>query len=121
PAIPTLSPAAINPLLEYDWPGNVRELQNIVERALILNPNGPISFEHLNILHPQKILSQASVQNIESDFLDEVISNHIRQVLAKANGKIHGPAGAAELLGINASTLRNRMNKLGIEYGKVKK
>jgi DNA-binding protein Fis len=39
-------------------------------------------------------------------------------VLSKTNGKIHGKDGAAELLGINASTLRNRMNKLGIEYGK---
>jgi transcriptional regulator with GAF, ATPase, and Fis domain len=120
PAIPTLSHAAIDPLLDYDWPGNVRELQNIVERALILNPNGPISFEHLNIVHPQKISSQASVQNAESDVLDEVISNHIRQVLAKANGKIHGPGGAAELLGINPSTLRNRMNSLGINYGRNK-
>lgn len=118
PTIPTLSPAAIDPLLDYDWPGNVRELQNVVERALILNqPDGePISFEHLNFAHPQKISSQDSVQNIESDNLDSVIANHIRQVLTKANGKIHGPGGVAELLDINPSTLRNRMNKLGINY-----
>ncbi|MCK4337920.1 MAG: sigma-54-dependent Fis family transcriptional regulator, partial [Candidatus Aminicenantes bacterium] len=116
PAIPTLSPAAIDPLLDYDWPGNVRELQNVVERALILNPNGPISFEHMTIAHPQKTSLQASAQNVESENLDEIISNHIRRVLTKANGKIHGPGGAAELLGINPSTLRNRMNKLGINY-----
>ncbi|MCK4446084.1 MAG: sigma 54-interacting transcriptional regulator [Candidatus Marinimicrobia bacterium] len=117
-AIPMLSPAAIDPLLEYDWPGNVRELENVVERSLILNQpdGGPISFEHLNFVHPQKFSSQASVQNIESDNLDSVITNHIRQVLTKANGKIHGPGGAAELLSINPSTLRNRMNKLGINY-----
>lgn len=120
PTVPTLSPAAIDPLLEYDWPGNVRELQNVVERALILNPNCPISFEHLKIAQPQKISSQTSGQNIESENLDEIISNHIRQVLAKTNGKIHGPGGAAEILGINPSTLRNRMNKLGIDYSKNK-
>ena len=54
----------------------------------------------------------------KSDNLDEVTSQHIRRVLKKTNGKIHGAGGAAELLGINASTLRNRMNKLGIEYKK---
>ncbi len=119
--IPTLSPAAIDPLLDYDWPGNVRELQNVVERALILNPNRPISFEHLNIVHSQKT-SQVLVQlPIESDNLDQVSSNHIRQVLAKTKGKIHRSGGVADLLGINPSTLRNRMNKLGIEYVKSRR
>jgi transcriptional regulator with GAF, ATPase, and Fis domain len=117
PAIPTLSPGAINPLMEYDWPGNVRELQNVVERALILNPNGPLTFEHLNLAQ-QKESSESQEQTIEPDNLDEVISRHIRRALSKAKGKIHGPGGAAELLGINASTLRNRMNKLGIDYGR---
>jgi hypothetical protein len=37
------------------------------------------------------------------------------------DGEIHGPGGAAELLGVNPSTLRNRMNKLGIEYGRQSK
>ena len=116
PAIPILAPSAIDPLLEYNWPGNVRELQNVVERALIINPKGPVSFDHLEIGHSHKILSKDLIQNIESDDLDSVVTKHIRQVLTKANGKIHGPGGAAELLGINASTLRNRMNKLGINY-----
>ena len=107
-------------MLDYDWSYNVCELKKNVERALILNPNGPISFEHINIVHPKKISSQASVKNVESDILDEVISNHIRQVLVKTNGKIHGPGGAAELLDINPSTLRNRMNRPGIDYGRNK-
>jgi transcriptional regulator with GAF, ATPase, and Fis domain len=117
PAIPTLSPGAIDPLMQYDWPGNVRELQNVVERALILNPNGPLTFEHLNLAQ-QKESSKSQEQTIEPDNLDEVISRHIRRALFKAKGKIHGPGGAAELLGINPSTLRNRMNKLGIDYGR---
>ena len=51
-----------------------------------------------------------------------MVSIHIRKVLTKTSGKIHGKDGAAALLGINPSTLRNRMNKLGIEYGRsVKK
>ena len=50
--------------------------------------------------------------------LDNVIIQHIQKVLRLTKGKIHGPGGAAELLGVNPSTLRNRMNKLGICYGR---
>ncbi len=117
PAIPTLAPGAINRLLKYHWPGNVRELQNVVERQLILNPSGPLSFKQINL--PMQNEIQESREEIhETDNLDEMTSRHIRRILLKAKGKIHGAGGAAELLGINASTLRNRMNKLGIEYGK---
>ncbi|MCK4653855.1 MAG: sigma-54-dependent Fis family transcriptional regulator, partial [Candidatus Cloacimonetes bacterium] len=112
--IPTLAFSAIDRLLAYDWPGNVRELENVVERALILDPNGPICFENLLAIQPQKV--ETSV--FDSDDLDEVTRQHIRNVLVKVNGKIHGKDGAAELLGINPSTLRNRMNKLGIDYGR---
>ena len=120
PAIPVLSPGAIDTLLEYHWPGNVREFQNIVERALILNPLGPLSFEHLS-LSQQNEIPRNNGQSVHIATLNEMISRHIRQVLSITEGKIHGNGGAAEMLGINASTLRNRMNKLGIEYGKVKK
>ena len=120
PAIPTVLPGTTNFLMDYNWPGNVRELQNVVERALILNPSGPLTFEHINQSQFQKSTESSRLSN-ETANLDEMISQHISWVLTKTNGKIHGPGGAAGLLGINASTLRNRMNKLGIKYGKVKK
>lgn len=120
PAIPTLSSGAIDPLMEYHWPGNVRELENVVERALILNPNGPLTFEHLNLRQPKKNIDLRR-QREETSNLDDVISRHIRRVLSKAKGKVNGPDGAAALLGINPSTLRNRMRKLGIDYGRKSK
>jgi len=116
PDIPNLSPSAIDSLLEYDWPGNVRELQNIVERALILYHDGPLSFEQFITTHSRDLPSSRSLSTGEIEQLDQLISNHIKKVLEKATGKIHGPGGAAELLGVNPSTLRNRMNKLGITY-----
>jgi len=103
--------------MDYNWPGNVRELQNVVERSLILNPSGPLTFSHMNI-PIQKESGKFQEQIFETDNLDEITSRHIRRVLRKTSGKIHGTGGAAALLGINANTLRNRMNKLGIEYGK---
>ena len=56
PAIPTLSPGTIDPLMDYHWPGNVRELENVIERALILNPSGPLTFDHLNLRHSKETL-----------------------------------------------------------------
>jgi hypothetical protein len=50
--------------------------------------------------------------------LDDVIAKHIRSVLRMTKGKVHGPGGAAEIMDLNPSTLRNRMNKLGIPYGR---
>jgi transcriptional regulator with GAF, ATPase, and Fis domain len=117
PAIPNLSPGAITPLMEYDWPGNVRELQNLVERALILNPEGPISFENLSNSRPL-IIPDISQPIDRPAKLDDVINQHIRNALSFTNGIVHGSRGAAELLGINPSTLRYRMNKLGIDYGR---
>ena len=120
PTIPTLLTGAIDTLMNYHWPGNVRELENIVERVLILNPSGPLTFDSLLPGHVISIIEQ-QVEREETDNLDEVVSRHIRRVLLKTQGKVHGPDGAAAVLGINPSTLRNRMKKLGIDYGRKSK
>jgi transcriptional regulator with GAF, ATPase, and Fis domain len=115
---PALASGTINRLLEYDWPGNVRELENVIERALILNRGEPL-------VVADSFIPKASGRNPrpadvaeESLHLDAVVAGHIRKVLQTANGKVHGPDGAARLLGINPSTLRKRMSKLGIDYGR---
>ena len=117
PSIPTLAPGAIEPLMNYHWPGNVRELENVIERALILSQGGPLSFDHL-VLPSGKGAPDSSSDSAESYNLEDVVARHIRRVLTETKGKVHGPGGASELLGINPSTLRSRMNKLGIEYGR---
>jgi transcriptional regulator with GAF, ATPase, and Fis domain len=113
PDIPRVAPGQVDLLMNYNWPGNVRELQNLIERALILNPRGPLTFESLNIQKQQPAFSDAQpYKPVEK--LDVVLSRHISFALAKSKGKIHGQGGAAELLGINPNTLRSRMKKLGI-------
>jgi transcriptional regulator with GAF, ATPase, and Fis domain len=115
--IPELATGAMEILMQYQWPGNVRELENIVERAIILNPAGPLKFDEL--IHsssgPTPVVSD-NPQELQK--LDEVISKHIKTVLSNTDGRVHGSGGAADILGINSSTLRNRMNKLGIKYGR---
>lgn len=112
--IPRFAPGAIDRLKTYDWPGNVRELENVVERVLILNRNGPLDFDRFII--KQKDNGIHDFQGKEERFLelDELISFHIQKALTITNGRIHGPKGAAKLLGINPSTLRSRMKKLRI-------
>ena len=121
PQIPTISENSIEILSNYSWPGNVRELQNIIERELILNPAGPLTFNSLKQQYGKKVTRPESMPNDESLNtlnIDKIMISHIKKVLLKTDGKIHGDDGAAKLLGINASTLRNRMKKLGIKYKK---
>jgi PAS domain S-box-containing protein len=93
-------------LQRYDWPGNVRELRNVVERALILCA-GPI----LEIRPP----ASSSTNGEPGITLDEVQRRHILKVLESTGGKIRGDGGAADLLGLKPSTLRSRMQRLGID------
>ncbi len=117
---PKVAIGAYERLTAYRWPGNVRELENVVERELILNKYGPLKFEQI-IPAQQANKPTATPQPEDGPVnLDQIISRHIQKVLTMTNGKVHGAGGAAELLGINPSTLRNRMNKLGISYGRGK-
>ncbi|MBN1834185.1 MAG: sigma 54-interacting transcriptional regulator [Deltaproteobacteria bacterium] len=113
--IPKLAPDALSQLSSYLWPGNVRELENVIERALILSHGEPLSFAGLvtnKILEGPSLLHQSS----QPMTLDDINAVHIKNVLLMTGGKIHGRDGAANLLGINPSTLRARMEKLGIKY-----
>jgi len=122
--IPSIAHGAFERLQKYDWPGNVRELENMVERALILNKGEPINFEALTLSRGNDTAVKESSPQSDMDphesspVLDDVISRHIRKVLNLANGQVGGNGGAAEILQINPSALRKKMNKLGIKYGR---
>jgi transcriptional regulator with GAF, ATPase, and Fis domain len=116
---PTLAPGAIDRLMAYNWPGNVRELENVIERALILSKGDTVAPDTFLFREDKRSSGESESNDITQ--LDTVIIHHIERALEAANGKVHGPDGAARLLGINTSTLRNRMNKLGIRYGRQKR
>ena len=104
----SVSQKSIESLTNYNWPGNVRELQNVVERAVVL-ASGPIVDLDESMLHSHTVMPDPAV-----DTLENMERNHILRALTETHWVIHGQKGAAEILGINPSTLRSRMNKLGI-------
>jgi formate hydrogenlyase transcriptional activator len=116
--ISTMAMGAINRLYAYHWPGNVRELENAVERALILSRDEPLTFSDLQPLSYGDTEKPACPLDGESLNLDMAMSGHIRSVLEMTGGRVEGQGGAAELLGINPGTLRHRMRKLGIPFGR---
>jgi transcriptional regulator with GAF, ATPase, and Fis domain len=101
----------------YDWPGNVRELENVVERALITSRKGRLRLPPL-VSPPNHHQAAQSEPAAEITTLDEAMAEHIRQAMRRARGRIQGSGGAAELLGIEPNTLRARMRKLGIPFGR---
>jgi transcriptional regulator with GAF, ATPase, and Fis domain len=115
--IPAIAPGALLELSRHGWPGNVRELENAVERALIQHRQGPLSFERL--AQPPEAGLSIPLQPEPKVFpLEAVTRRYIEAVLGKTGGKISGPNGAAALLGLHPNTLRHRMNKLSIAYGR---
>jgi transcriptional regulator with GAF, ATPase, and Fis domain len=120
---PQLTKGNIEQLQAYDWPGNVRELQNVVERAVIFAQTGALSFDFVRLrratsrgsadlvaptLRPAPtILTDSELKRRERD--------SILSALAQTNGKISGPRGAAELLGMKPTTLASRIKALGLK------
>ena len=96
----------IEQLQRYTWPGNVRELRNLVERALIVS-----SGTRLTITLPP----QSSVASRRSVKLADVEREHIKAVLDSTRWRIRGVGGAADQLGLKATTLETRMAKLGLQ------
>ena len=116
---PEIAPMALDRLKGHNWPGNVRELENAVERALIQHRHGPLNIQRLaDEPQVQSIPLAGGLESQSALPLDEVMRRHIEAVLEQARGKINGTDGAAALLGLHPNTLRNRMQKLGIPYGR---
>jgi PAS domain S-box-containing protein len=100
-------------LREYEWPGNIRELENVIERAMILC-QGPV-FQLADRLADLPCSSSP-----ESKTLEGAERDHILKALSKTSWRINGKNGAAAILGLNPSTLRARMEKLGIRRPEIK-
>jgi transcriptional regulator with GAF, ATPase, and Fis domain len=117
---PRLTKAGIAKLQLYDWPGNIRELRNVIERAVIISRGGALDFDlpaadglpaiPRFTVQPDKDTAGAKILT-ESEMRRYEYENHL-VALQKANWKIKGAEGAAELLGLKPTTLLTRMKKM---------
>ena len=113
---PRLTKAVAKQLERYDWPGNVRELQHVIERAVILSRGGPLRIDLddpppnqsiASVSRETEVLTEAQLRQLERE--------NLRRALEASNGKVHGPEGAAEFLGMKPTTLVSRLKAMGIK------
>ena len=102
-----VAPDVLAELGGYDWPGNIRELENVLERAVIISVDGALRLS-------EPLASVPSSDGRVSGLLVDVERAHIRTVLEQSRWQIEGTHGAAKVLGLKPSTLRSRMQRLGI-------
>ncbi len=125
-----ISEETMRRLTQYSWPGNIRELQNVIERAVVLAqgdtlelapgfgpavaerpvPRPGTKCEDPPALHASTLSPGGSGHAA----MKEVERRHIESVLAQTNWMVEGERGAAKILNLSPSTLRSRMQKLGI-------
>jgi formate hydrogenlyase transcriptional activator len=114
--IDQIPPSVMQTLTEMDYPGNVRELKNLLEHAVITSANGVLQLPETS---PRDTTPGKSAPHADSPVsLDDIQRMHITHVLDHTDGRIEGPGGAAEILGLKPSTLRHRIKKLEIEWKK---
>jgi DNA-binding NtrC family response regulator len=105
----------------HSWPGNVRELENAVERAVILaEPGKAIEADLLGLGHlgnskapsSESMKEKLSTESSAEESMEEVEKRHIMKVLTVCEGnRTH----AAEKLGMNVRTLRNKIKQYELE------
>ena len=99
--------SVMDALQKYHWPGNIRELENVLERAVISSSGPKLRLvDELKKPHKDLIRSERTLEDVEREY--------IVQVLEQVQWKVSGKNSAAEILGLDRSTLRARMRKLNI-------
>jgi transcriptional regulator with GAF, ATPase, and Fis domain len=115
---PTLTQADATRLQRYDWPGNVRELENVIQRAVILSKGDRLRLDIALADLPAPATSASDAESPEVILTDGECRARERanlmKALRRADGRIYGQGGAAELLGINPTTLASRLRALKI-------
>ncbi len=102
-------------LCAYQWPGNVRELQNIIERAVLLSADNQLEFSL-----PIDIQRQPNNPFEDLPTLEDVQRRYIEFVIKKTGGQIGGVGGAAEILGMNRTSVYSRMRQLKLDINSLR-
>ena len=118
---PRLTRAAGQELDAYHWPGNVRELQHVIERSVLLSRGETLRLDGMltRRVEPARSTAQGATREVPSDVIPDAEWRrrehaNLRNALKLAEGRIYGPNGAAELLGVKPTTLISRLTALGL-------
>ncbi len=115
--IKAMSQGNLLSLQAYDWPGNVRELMNVIERAVITSRTGAVRFDLprpslSKTSKPTRTSATASTTVVSDTEMKRRERENILEALDQTNWRVHGPGGAAELLGIRPTTLASRIKRM---------
>ena len=110
--ITTIPQQTMEALQRHAWPGNVRELRNLVEQALIVTSGSQLTVRIPGRPGGPATAALSSLKGVEH--------RHILAVLEQTGGRIKGPGGAAERLGMKPSTVYSTMQRLGISLRRRK-
>ncbi|HEY9194977.1 MAG TPA: sigma 54-interacting transcriptional regulator, partial [Mucilaginibacter sp.] len=116
--IDKIADSVLKQMIAYSWPGNVRELEHLIERSVLMTTGNTLKEMFL----PKAIPVSPPVDKVpasEVTLLDECERRHIIHVLKHTAGRVKGPGGAAEILGLPSTTLHSRMKKLKIEKADI--
>jgi formate hydrogenlyase transcriptional activator len=107
-----IEPASLERMQVFSWPGNVRQLENIIEQSMILCDDPLLEV-------PATILDDRHLTPGATSRLDGVLKDSERQMiedaLTSAQGRVSGRSGAAERLGLPASTLESKIKRYNID------
>lgn len=102
---PGMTDETLLALRKYSWPGNVRELENLMQRLVVIVDHDPIEITDL----PANMRFSLSMEGRVDRSLADIEREHIRNVLAMTN---NNKTRAAEILGINRKTLREKLKRM---------
>ena len=103
-------------LRSYPWPGNVRELQNVIERSVIVCDSDEFTVDESWVSARPAIVGRLALSGTLATHEKAIIED----ALQASGGRVFGPSGAAERLGIPRSTLESRIRALKIDKGRFR-
>ena len=106
-----LTPEIEAVLKNYEWPGNVRELKNVIERAVLLSNNSTLSAEHLLMGSETKIKDIGQDEEVDQS-ISTIEKQHITGILKETSWRM---TKTSKILGINRTTLYNKIKHYGIK------
>jgi two-component system nitrogen regulation response regulator NtrX len=115
------SPDAIAALQSHAWPGNVRELRNMVERLMLLAPDGTVNQETVGLALP-RVATEAPVASAESGGLADRVQAFEREtILSELKRTNYNVTSAAKALHLERSHLYKKAEQLGIDLRAARK